>query len=121
MEKVAGIPLSILFSIIGAFGVYIFYDFRRQIQDRLTRMDKRIEKVELAAKELSRQEFDQVKTYVRESINMVINSKEFRDDLKSSIKEVILHVDRNRSQSEAAIFTHFEDMLKEINTKLTTK
>lgn len=118
MENIAGIPVSLLFSVIGCFGVYIFFDFRRQVVEENARIRKRLDKVEASAKELSREEFDQVKLYVRESINIVINSKDFRDDLKTSIKDIMLHIDNNKSKADAAIYAHFESMLNDINYKL---
>lgn len=125
MENIAGVPVSLLFSVIGCFGVYIFFDFRRQViesfkirDNRIEKINIKIEKIEAASKELSREEFDQVKIYIRESINIVINSKEFRDDLKLSIKDIMLHIDSNKSKADAAIYAHFESMLNDINFKL---
>ncbi len=84
-------------------------------------MEEQISKIESASKELSRQEFDEIKGFVKDSMTTVMNSKDFRDDLKQSIKDIILHIDNNRATGEAAIYAHFESMLNDINAKLSNK
>jgi hypothetical protein len=121
MENIIGIPVSLLFSIIGGFGVYIFLDFKKQCADKFRVIESKISKIDESSKELSRQEFEEIKGYVKESINIVINSKDFRDDLKGSINDILLHIDSNRSKGEAAIYAHFEAMLNDINHKLTQR
>ncbi len=107
-----GIPSDLLFSIVGAFGVYIFLDHKKNMNDKIKGLDLKIEKLEGSSKELSRQEFEEIKGYVKESIDNVINSKEFSEDLKKSIKDIMLHLDSNRSKGEAAMFEQFGNLLE---------
>ena len=58
---------------------------------------------------------------MKESIDNVINSREFREDLKKSINEIMLHIDSSRSKGEAAMFIHFEDLLKKSLKEITNK
>jgi hypothetical protein len=124
-ESIVGVSSELLFSAIGTLGVYVFYQEKTIVRDKFKEQDKKIEKIEESTKILSREEFEIVKGYVKDSVNAVINSKEFRDDLKQSIKESMLHFESNRSKGEAAMFEHFEGLLQkgliDIITAVTKK
>lgn len=128
-----------VFSVIGMLGVYIFLDFKKTTAEQLRQREinlreyklhiekefeevkKKFEKIEDSNKILSRQEFDEIKSYVKESIDTVINSKEFRQDLKNSISEILMHLDSNRSKGERSMFEHFENILNNIAKDIDKK
>lgn len=113
--------LFYIFGIVGAMGIYIFKEEKRINAEKFRELNDEIKQIKSASKELSRQEFEEIKGYVKESIDKVINSREFRDDLKKSIHDIMLHIDANRSKSEAAMFIEFESLLKRSLAEITSK
>lgn len=114
MENVVGIPTELLFSVIGGLGVYIFLQEKKYVRERLLGQDSKISELT----KNSKQDFAEIKSFVKEAIKSEINSREFRDELKQSVKDIILHCDNNRSKGEAVMFEHLEKLIMEINKKL---
>jgi uncharacterized coiled-coil DUF342 family protein len=113
--------LFYIFGIIGLLGIYIFKEEKILNKEKFKEIYKEIKQIKDSTKELSRKEFDEIKGYVKESIDNVINSREFREDLKKSINDIMLHIDSSRSKGEAAMFNHFEDLLKRSLKEITNK
>jgi len=114
MTNVVGIPVELLFSVIGGFGVYIFLDHKKDVKEKLVEIHVEIEKLKEANKELSRDEFEQVKTYVRESISNVLNSRQFRTELKDSVKEAMLHYDNNKKHQSNIEINEIKTLLNSL-------
>ncbi len=49
----------------------------------------------------------------------VFNSKEFKDNMKDSIKETLLHIDRNRSHAELGAIELVLDEVKRLHADIT--
>lgn len=75
-------------------------------------IDKRILKVE------EKTEYRYQEAIVTEIIVKVFNSKEVKDVLKSQIRDVILHIDKNFSAERAAAFDIILEEIKQIKEKI---
>ena len=112
MNQFVGIPIELLFSIIGGFGIYIFIDFKKQVKERFDTfkaeilfLEKKLEKIETGE-------------FVEKTVHNVFNSPDFRKDLKDIIKESIISVEKhdkdNLKSSILSILYEIEELRKEL-------
>lgn len=118
MNNIIGIPVELLFSVIGGFGVYIFLDHKKNTKEQFAEIKIEIEKLKEANKELSRDEFEQVKRYIQDSISNVFNSKEFRKDLKETVRDAMNHYENNKKHQEVMAIDEIKNLLNNLITNI---
>lgn len=77
------------------------------IENNVLMLKERVVKIE------SKTEYENQEKVIINVFIKATNSKEFKDSLKSSIREVIIHLDRNRSIAESQAF---DEILKELKS-----
>jgi len=70
--------------------------------------DKRLEKLEKATS------YTEIEKIVERVCVHIFYSKDFKETMKDSVKETILHVEKNRSSAQAGAFEEILNELKEI-------
>lgn len=78
-------------------------------------LEKRLTKVE------GKTDYKYQEGLVTEIIVKVLNSKEVRDTLKSQMKEVILHIDKNLSAERASAFDLLLEEIRELKNSIDNK
>jgi hypothetical protein len=115
MDQIVNIPAELLFTVIGAFGIYIFFDFKKQVQGRFEEvknesiiMEKKIEKIEAGE-------------FVEKIVKNVIYSPESRQYFSTIFTEALKHQNKNYTAANLSILDFQEEInkkLEEINDKL---
>lgn len=124
-----GIPISVIFSSLGGLGVFVFMVERSYVREKLKEQKEDLskfkvetrnnfEKVKEEEKKLSVDELNSLRSYVKECIDNVMNSKEFRTEIKDTIKDAMLHFERNRSAAENGLVDIFLKEIKDLNNKI---
>ena len=115
MDQFVNIPAQLLFSVIGASVIYIFFDFKKQVQNRFQEvknesiiMEKKIEKIEAGE-------------FVEKIVKNVIYSPESRQYFSTIFTEALKHQNKNNTAANLSIIDFQEEInkkLEEINDKL---
>lgn len=112
MQSFIGIPSELLFSVIGIFGTYIFFDFRRQIKEELSEINAKIEKVTKELERLKNGEF------IEKIVKNTIYSPDSRDYFKTIFRDVLSHVMSHHKNNETNRLLHLIEQLEEIKGKI---
>lgn len=117
--------LSSLLTIIGIISPFILATV--WMTTLITKISNRALLLELAKQDHESRidELEKVTSYaslekvVEKVCRHVFNSKEFKDSMKDSIKETMLHIDRNRSHAELGAIELVLDEVKRLHADIT--
>jgi hypothetical protein len=118
MSSIVGIPSELLFSALGFLFLVVFKQEKEFVREKLKEYQALILKINSESKELSKEEFNEVKSYVKEAIKSEINSREFKEDIKQLIKDTLISCEKHRVNNDMQIFSHFSDQLNQILKKI---
>lgn len=112
MNQFVGLPAELLFSVIGGFGVYIFFDFKKQVNDKFD--------VLLQDQERIKQKMEKIETgdFVEKIVKSTIYAPESREYFKNIFKESLSHALAHQQKNDATPLINILDRLAEIEKKL---
>jgi len=122
MDQIVNIPAELLFSLIGACGIYIFFDFKKQVQGKFEEVQGKFEEVKnesiIMEKKIEKIEAGE---FVEKIVKNVIYSPESRQYFSTIFTEALKHQNKNYTATNLSILDFQEEInkkLEEINDKL---
>jgi len=116
MIGATGIPIELLFTIILVLIGVVYNGDKKKFSEKFSTIDKDLsnfaKKLDVNSKSLSKDELAEVKGLIREVVENAINSRSFREDISRLIKDTMLHIESNRSKSQASMFVEMQEELE---------
>ena len=116
MIGTTGVPIELLFTIILVLIGVVYNSDKKNFAKKFTEIDNDLnsfaQKLDANSKSLSKDELNEVKGLIRETVENAINSRSFREDISRLIKDTMLHIESNRSKSQASMFVEMQEELE---------
>ena len=111
MENI-GIPIGLIWSMIGFLAIYIFASERTNIHKKFEKVDDKFKEVDVAisnnSKQLSREELKNLEEFMRKETQLILTSQEFRSNMKTMVAEALVHYNRNDILAQSAIYDRLD-------------